>query len=208
MRFLLIILTLLTVQPAHPTRIRLLLRDASNTGVGGATLTLRTSDGQTLHLTTDANGVAVSGALAGPVVWLTGGRLATGQALIADSYPPKDGFRLALIPNQTRDALLRLDGARIVLDPDMIFSPDEPDEPTPALPVALHATVPPLNVAAPAAPNASMSATAPALAAAPTVASPAHMAVAAPPVRWWIIGIGAALMGLALLVGLARRRIV
>lgn len=191
MRLFVIALLLLTFQPTDPTRIRLLLRDASNTGVAGATLTLRTSDGQTLHLATDANGIAVSGALAGQVVWLTGGRLTTGQALTADSYPPKDGFRLALIPNQTRDALLRLDGARIVLDPDMIFSPDEPGEPTPALPLALRATVPPLNAAA---------------SAATTVPPTAPTVVAAPHMLWWIIGIGVALMGLALLVGLARRR--
>ena len=104
MRLLFIILMLLTFQPAEPTRIRLLLRDETDNGVAGATLTLRTVAGQTIQLATDANGMAVSGALAGQAVWLTGGHLITGQALTADSYPKDAGFRLALIPSQTRDA--------------------------------------------------------------------------------------------------------
>src|SRR3954452_23843911 len=123
MRLLLTILLLLTFQPAAPNRIRLLLRDEFDTGIAGATLTLRTVDKQMLQLMTDANGVAVSGALSGNAVWLMGGRLADGQALSADSYPKDAGFRLALIPGKTRDVLLRLDGERLVLDPDMIFSP-------------------------------------------------------------------------------------
>jgi hypothetical protein len=151
MRLLFIILMLLTFQPAEPTRIRLLLRDETDNGVAGATLTLRTAAGQTIQLATDANGVAVSGALVGQAVWLTGGRLVGGQALIADSYPKDAGFRLALIPSQMRDALRRLDGHTLALDPDMIFSPGEPGEPLPPTPPALAATVPPLNTAAPAA---------------------------------------------------------
>jgi hypothetical protein len=205
-RLFLIVVMLLTYQPARPTRIRLLLRDETDSGVAGATLTLRTAAGQTIQLATDANGVVVSGALAGQAVWLTGGRLASGQVLIADSYPPKDGFRLALIPNQTRDALLRLDGDRIVLDPDMIFSPGEPGEPLPPTPPALAAMVPPLNAAAAAATADPIPATVPALAAAPAVSPAAQTDSATLPVLWWVIGIGIALMALALLVGLARRR--
>lgn len=208
MHLFLTVLLLLTFQVAAPNRIRLLLRDQFDTGIAGATLTLRTADKQMLQLVTDANGVAVSAALPGDAVWLMGGRLADGQALSADSYPKDAGFRLALIPGQTRDALLRLDGARLVLDPDMIFSPGEPGEPVPPTPAALAATVPPLHVAAPVA-------TILPLAGAPLVVNrqtaatepaPAAEDTTALSVLWWVGGVGLALVALAFLIGLARWR--
>jgi len=205
MHLFLTVLLLLTFQVAAPNRIRLLLRDEFDTGIAGATLTLRTADKQMLQLVTDANGVAVSGALWGDAIWLMGGRLADGQALSADSYPKDAGFRLALIHGQTRDALLRLDGDRLVLDPDMIFSPGEPGEPAPPIPAALAATVPPLNAAAPVAPlagapravNVQTAATEPA---------PSAEESTALSVLWWVGGVGLVLMVLAFLIGLARRR--
>jgi hypothetical protein len=204
MHLFLTVLLLLTFQVAGPNRIRLLLRDQFDTGIAGATLTLRTADTQMLQLVTDANGVAVSAALPGDAVWLMGGRLANGQALSADSYPKDAGFRLALIRGQTRDALLRLDGDRLVLDPDMIFSPGEPGEVAPPTPAALAATVPPLHAAppvatvAPVAANAHIAATEPA---------PSAEESTALRVLWWVGGVGLVLVVLAFLIGLARRRI-
>src|SRR2546423_1034562 len=82
MRLVLIILILLSLQQTDMPRLRLLLRDETDAGVAGATLTLRTENGQTLQLTTDANGVAVSDVLAGKAVWLMSGRLADGRMLV------------------------------------------------------------------------------------------------------------------------------
>ncbi len=113
------------------------------------------------------------------------------------------GFRLALIPSQTRDALLRLDGQTLVLDPDMIFSPGEPGEPLAPTPAALAATVLPLSATAPAAADpVSAPPAAGAAIPAPAVAQASSTARA---VLGWIIGVGMALVGLALLIGLARR---
>src|SRR5262245_42061062 len=98
--FLLTLILFSSLQQSGAARIRLLLRPESDAGVAGATLTLRTENGQTLHLTTDANGVAVSNELAGKAVWLMSGQRADGTRLVADSYPADVGFRLALIPGQ------------------------------------------------------------------------------------------------------------
>lgn len=208
MRLLLTFLVLLFMQPSEPNRIRLLLRDEFDSGIAGATLTLRTADQQTLHLATDADGVAVSGALSGEAVWLISGRLVDGQTLTADSYPVGEGFRLALIPGQTRDALLRLDGDRIVLDPDMIFSPDEPGEVPPPTPPALAATVAPLQAAAPVAPVAPQ-AGAPLMVDVPAVhPQPAPQAANSTPltVIRIVLGVGLVLVVLAFVFGLARWR--
>ena len=186
-------------------RIRLLLRDERDAGVAGATLDLRTDNGQMLQLTTDANGVAVSNALAGKAVWLMSGQRADGTRLVADSYPADAGFRLVLIPGQVRDALLRLDGDHIVLDPDMIFSPGDPGEIAPPTPAQLAATVAPISadvppivgVQAPNMPLGSNAATAPAE---PTGGGSA---------RWIVLvvaGVGVLLVALALRIGIARRR--
>ncbi len=206
---LLLILLLLFMQPPAPNRIRLLLRDEFDAGVAGATLTLRTADQQTLQLATDANGVAVSGPLSGEAVWLISGRLVDGQALTADSYPPDEGFRLILIPGQTRDALLRLDGTRIVLDPDMIFSPGEPGEPIPPTPPALAATVPLLQAAASVAtmaPQAGVPSVVSDRAAAEERSVPQAASSTPLTLIWFVLGLGLLLVGLALLIGLARRR--
>lgn len=137
MRLLSLLLVLWLLQPAGPTQIRILLRDEQDAGVVGATITLRLQDGQLLDLTTDAQGVAQSGDLPGEAVWVLRGQRANGGTLIAESFPAGVGFRLGLIANQRRDALLRLYDSTLVLDPDMIFSPNEPGEPTVAAPPQL-----------------------------------------------------------------------
>ncbi len=209
MHLLLTFLLLLFMQPSGSNRIRLLLRDEFDTGIAGATLVLRTADQQTLQLATDANGVAVSGALSGEAVWLISGRLVDGQVLTADSYPVGEGFRLILIPHQTRDALLRLDGSRIVLDPDMIFSPGEPGEIALPTPPALAATVPPLQAGSPTA-TVSPQAGAPSAVSDRAAAedTPMPQADNTMPLTaiWIVLGLGLLLVGLALLIGLARRR--
>jgi len=207
MRFLLIILLVLSLQSSDTTRIRLLLRDKSDAGVGGATLLLRLEGGQTLQLVTDANGVALSDPLAGKVVWLTSGRRSDGNALIADSYPASSGFRLVLIPDQTRNALLRLDGARIVLDPDMIFAPGAPGEPAPAqaLPTAMSLATP-----LPLAPVDTSVAGLPPAGQVPPVSTPVAPAASSASalwIIWWVLGVGVVLVALAFLIGLARRRV-
>lgn len=146
MRLVLLILTLFAIQSTDATRIRLLLRDETGAGVAGATVTLRRENGSSLDLVTNTDGVAVSDALPGGAVWLMRGQRADGTPLIADSAPADAGFRLVLIPGQVRDALLRLDGDRIVLDPDMIFTSDERARPPTV--AALAATVPPLGAVA------------------------------------------------------------
>lgn len=148
MRVVLLLLALFMLQQPNPARMRLLLRDETGAGVVGATLILRLDTGQTIALTTNADGVAVSAALTGQVVRLMRGQRADGTPLIADSEPPDAGFRLVLLPDQVRDVLLRLDGDRIVLDPNMIFSPNEPGEPPVPTIAALAATVPPVGMAA------------------------------------------------------------
>lgn len=198
MRLFLLGLLFLALQQADATRIRLLLRDESDTGVAGATLLLRTENGQAFTLTTDTSGVAVSDQLSGKAVWLMRGQRADASKLVADSYPAEAGFRLVLIPGQVRDALLRLDGDQLVLDPDMIFSPEDPHAPQPA-PPQLVATVAPITDAA--LPITSM--------------QPLKLpAIEAPlPTRSWstwivlaVAAIGLVLVALALLIGLARRR--
>lgn len=207
MRFFFLILILFSsFGQDDTTRIRLLLRDETDAGVAGARLNLRTENDQTLHLMTDANGVIVSDELLGNAVWLIGGERADGRTLIADSYPVDTGFRLVLIPGQVRDALLRLDGDRIVLDPDMIFSPGDPGEIAPPTPVQLAGTAAPLSTA-----------TLP-VAGAQTPNTPADENTTVVPNTFisgggsalWIvlalIGGGVLLIILALLVGLVRRR--
>lgn len=198
MRLFLLGLILLALQQADATRIRLLLRDESDAGVAGATLLLRTENGQAFTLTTDTSGVAVSDQLVGKAVWLMRGQRANASKLVADSYPADAGFRLVLIPGQVRDALLRLAGDQLVLDPDMIFSPENPRAPQPA-PLQLVATVAPITAAG-----------------FPIIGrQPLNLpaSVATPPTSSWstwivlaVAGIGALLVALALLVGLARRR--
>ena len=204
MRLLLLTLILFSsLQQSDAPRIRLLLRDETDAGVAGAVLKLRTENGEALHLTTDASGVAVSNVLAGSVVWLMGGQRADGTLLVADSYPADAGFRLVLIPGQVRDALLRLDGDHIVLDPDMIFSPEDPNAPRPT-PPQLMATVAPLSTAAPIAgiqsPNMSIGTNASAPTADAATGGSALWVVLA------VAGVGALLIALALLIGVARRR--
>lgn len=148
MRVVLLVMTVLLLQQPSATRLRLLLRDETGAGVAGATLTLRLDNEQVVTLVTNADGVVVSDALTGQVAWLKRGQQANGAPLIADSEPPDVGFRLVLLPGQVRDVLLRLDGDRIVLDPDMIFSPNEPGEqPVPTV-AALAATVLPVGAVA------------------------------------------------------------
>ena len=206
MRLLLLMLILFSsLQQSDMSRMRLLLRDETDAGVAGATLDLRTENGQMLHLTTDATGVAVSTALAGTVVWLIGGQRANGTKLIADSYPTDAGFRLVLIPGQVRDALLRLDGDHIVLDPDMIFSPENPNAPRPT-PPQLMATVAPLSTDVPPIagmepPNMPAGANTAIASTEPTIGGSALWIVLA------VVGVGVLLIALALLVGLARRRL-
>lgn len=205
MRFVLLALLVLALQTTDATRIRLLLRDETDAGVAAATLTLRLENGQRLDLATDANGVAVSNDLHGKAVWLIGGRRADGRALIADSYPADAGFRLVLIAGQTRDALLRLDGDRIVLDPDMIFSPGDPGEPPPPTPPQLVATVPPISAAAP--PIAGAQAPIMTTGESASAATPNEAGWFSP--LWLVLGLvcgGVVLVVLAFLIGLARRR--
>jgi len=202
--FVMALSILLLPHAADAPRIRVLLRDTADVGVADATLNLRTERGQAFHLTTDANGVAVTAALDGALVWFIGGTLRDGTALHADSYPADVGFRLVLIPGQVRDALLRLDGAMIVLDPDMIFSPDDPSAPRPVAP-QLVATVPPLSPAAPPlagvpSPNMSIGTTTEAPAVDSATSSSALWIVLA------LVGVGVVLIAGAVLIGRARRR--
>jgi hypothetical protein len=196
MRCLLLIL-LLTLHAADRTGIRLLLRDETDAGVAGTTLVLRTEQGQLLSLTTDMNGVVVSNALVGNAVWLMRGQRADGTALIADSYPADAGIRLALIPGQTRDALLRLDGDRIVRDPDQIFSPDDPSAPRPTPPQLAATVAPRLTSTAPIIGNPTPIMPAPT--AAPTTRSARGIVLAAGLVS-------VVLLALGLLIALVRRR--
>lgn len=196
----LMVLALALMRPAAAdgARLRVLVRDAQDSGVAGAQLMLRTEDGAQMPLMTDGSGVAVSGDLPGEAAWLLGGTLADGTAVVADSYPAGEGFRLALLPGQVRDVLVRLDGAQLVLDPDMIFSPGDPGEVLPPTPVQLAATVPPLGL--------------PPVAGAPTatVAPLAMQPDAAPGRPWWVwfaVGGGLVLLSAALIIGVLRRRL-
>ncbi len=197
MHLILAALLLLTTTLSAPTRIQLQLRDEHDRGVAGASLTLRLADGPLLRLVTDAQGQATSPDLAGAAVVLLAGQTADGRALVAESYPPGAGFRLALIAGATRHALLRLDGDQLVLDPDMIFSPD--------------ATAAPLLAGLPAAtlaPVASPLAGVPAPSVPPT-ALPARPRQPAGLGAWLLLAIalaGICLLTLALLIGLWRRR--
>ena len=202
MRLFLLALVLLTSLPqTGMTRIRLLLRDATDAGVAGATLMLRTESGQSFQLTTDASGVAVSDMLTGKAVWLMSGRLADGTALVADSYPAGAGFRLVLIGGQVRDALLRLDGERLVLDPEMIFAPDADASLAAPTPAALAATLAPRSTPAAQIAGVPM----PTMPAGDTPTAPAA-ARAAHGIVLALALLGALLLPLALLIGLARRR--
>lgn len=196
MRLLLAALLLLTTAISAPTRIELLLRDEHDRGVAGASLTLRLADGALLQLVTDAQGQAASPDLAGDAVLLLAGQSADGRALVAESYPPGAGFRLALIAGATRRALLRLDGDRLVLDPDMIFSPD--------------ATAAPLVAGLP---DATRAPTASPLAGSPAPTRPPALETDSPGrpggLGAWLLTAalaGACLLTLALLFGLWRRR--
>lgn len=190
MRLIIAALLLFVSTTAEPTRLRLLLRDEHGGGVAGASLLLRLADGQLLELRTDAQGLAVSAALPGAAAVLLAGHTADGHALLAESYPPGAGFRLALIAGATRDALLRLDGDRLVLDPDMIFAPDQ----SVVLPQAHDLA-------------ASLVPTSPPLAGAALPILPAEPAAADPAVAsggWLLLGLalaGALFAGMALLLG-------
>ncbi len=132
------------------------------------------------------------------------GQRADGTKLVADSYPANAGFRLVLIPGQVRDALLRLDGNRIVLDPEMIFSPGDPGEIAPPAPAQLAATVAPISTNVPSIagvqpPNMSLGSNAAATAAEPTSGGSALWIVLV------VAGVGVVLVALALLIGIARR---
>ncbi len=197
MRLILTALLLFAIAHVTPTRIQLQLRDEHDRGVAGANLTLRLADGGLLQLVTDAHGLATSLDLAGDAVVLLNGRAADGRVLVAESYPAGAGFRLALIAGATRRALLRLDGDKLVLDPDMIFSPDATAAP-------LMAGLPEAILAPTAGPIAGIPA--PIIPPTPLPASPAQTAGAG---AWILLAAtlaGACLLALALLIGLWRRR--
>ena len=204
-RLLLPLPLLLSLHQTAAPRIRLLLRDESDAGVASVTLNLRTESGQIVQIMTDATGIAVSNELAGKTVWLISGRRADGTPLVADSEPAQAGFRLVLLPGQARDVLLRLDGDRIVLDPDMIFSPGDPGEIAPPTPAQLAATVAPFSSGV--SPIAGVPS--PHLPAGANAAIAPPMPTAGESAQWIVLGVlgaGAVLVVLALLVGLARRR--
>lgn len=123
-------------QPAQPalSGVRVLVRTFDDTGAVGMRLQWRIIDGTIREATTDAQGVALLTDVPGNAVFLLGGVTQDGLPLFADSYPAEQGFRLVLIPGTVRDVLVRIDGEYLILDPDMVFSPNEIGEdpvPTP-----------------------------------------------------------------------------
>jgi hypothetical protein len=195
-------------QSPEPSRLRMFFRDAFDTGIPQATLILRTETNETVTLRTDDSGIALSNAVPGAVVYLVGGQLMGGEQLVADSYPPDQGFRLVLIPNATRDVLLRLDGNRIVLDPEMLFSPGEPGEPV-VVPSALVATVPPMveRPTPQAIPSIMAPQQVPTIMPLPQPTQPAPTpAESRASIIWWVLGIGSVALLVAFMIGLVRRR--
>lgn len=205
---LLVLLVLLVAQPLNhdhlnypvssPGGLRFLLRDADGRGVVKATLLLRTAEGAELRLLTSEMGVAESGPISEPVVWLVEAHLADGTKLSADSVPVETGFRLVVLPAQTRDVLLRVDDRYLVLDPDMVLAGEDglPNGPTPEALSTPPATLAPLVVVAPTAITTAVEPTQIEPAAAPPVVTPAPVQ----PDRssstwWWLLALG----GLALL---------
>jgi hypothetical protein len=193
-----------------PGGLRFLLRDEGGQGVAGATLRVVTAAGIELALITNAAGVAESGPLAEPVVWLAGARLADGTELRADVVEPETGFRLPLLPGQTYDVLLRIDGSYLVIDPAQALAGEDglPTGPTPEALATPPATLAPVVAIAPTVSATAVEPTViPPTSVAPTVAPTAAAApVEQTPAQssfpwWWLL----ALICLGLPVALAWR---
>jgi hypothetical protein len=179
-----------------PGGLRFLLRDEGGQGVAGARLRVVTAAGMELTYTTNAAGVAESGPIAEPVVWLAGARLADGTELRADVVEPEVGFRLPLLTGQTYDVLLRIDATYLVIDPAQALAGEDglPTGPTPEALATPPATLAPVVAVVP-----TVSASATAIEPTKTVALPtaAPTAGAAPiepePARpssgwgWWLL---------------------
>lgn len=194
---LVILLLLLPLQPVGATRVRLLLRDATDLGVPGSTLMLRTEGGTMVPVVTDARGVAESGNLGVTAVTLMSGQSVSGQVLVADSYPVGAGFRLVLTPGAVTEVLLRLDGDRIVLDPVMIFTPENPSAEDISIAQLVPSAIAP-QAGAPLQPET--------VVVSPGASSLSTPASGIPPLVWWAIGISVLLLVLALWVGVLRRK--
>jgi hypothetical protein len=191
-----------------PGGIRFLLRDEGGQGVAGARLRIVTAAGTELTYTTNAAGVAESGPIAEPVVWLTGARLSDGTELRADVVEPETGFRLPLLPGQTYDVLLRIDATYLVIDPAQALAGEDglPTGPTPEALATPPATLAPVVAIAPtvsataveptvSAPTSVVPTVAPTAAAAPVEQTPAQSSFP----WWWFL----ALICLGLPVALA-----
>ena len=134
----LIIVLLLTLVPQQPVppAMQLLVRGADDAGVPAVTLQLQSDDGTQIRVVTDTRGIATIPSVSGTVVWLWAADDGQGEALTLEVAPPDTAFRFVLTP-EPRTILLRLDGSSVSLDPQMIFSPDEPGESVIALPPQL-----------------------------------------------------------------------
>lgn len=224
---LLVLLVLLFAHPVSddhmndsamdPGGLRFLLRDADGQGVAGAALRVRTAAGAERVFATNAAGVVESGPLDEAVVWLMGARLADGTELRADSVPVSAGFRLPLLPGQTYDVLLRIDGPYLVLDPAQALAGEDglPTGPTPEALATPPATLAPVVAVQPtlaARATADVGPSTSATAAAATAVPQGQQDVAAPSAGtssagWWLLGLlGLALVGLAVWWRRGRRR--
>jgi hypothetical protein len=124
---------LLAWQP--PTAIQLQLLDEQNTPVHGVQVQL--DHGQMTVIETNNEGIATLNPAQGNAVFVRAAILPDGTQLKIDPNTPRDGLRLALIPNTTRFVTLRVVNGLVFLDPEHLFSgelapPQVPHELVPA----------------------------------------------------------------------------
>jgi hypothetical protein len=109
---------LLAWQP--PTAMQIQLLDEQNTPVHGVQVQL--DHGQMTVIETNNEGIATLNPAQGNAVFVRAAILPDGTQLKIDPNTPRDGLRLALIPNTTRFVTLRVVDELVFLDPEHLFS--------------------------------------------------------------------------------------
>jgi hypothetical protein len=118
-----------------PTALQIRLIDGQNIPV--PLVQLQLEHGQTTVIETNNEGIATLNPAQGNAVFVREATLPDGTQLKIDPNTPRDGLRLALIPNTTRFVTLRVVDGLVFLDPEHLFSgelapPQVPHESVPA----------------------------------------------------------------------------